>query len=80
MPFVHRVQRNGTVDSICDQCFITVGTTAAESELQLLENAHICEPARIAYYHHVDLAIKRPPVSDPFRRPASQVKVANKHS
>ncbi|MBS1804408.1 MAG: hypothetical protein JST28_13660 [Acidobacteria bacterium] len=64
MPFPHRINSDGTIDSICDQCFITVATSTHESDLAHLEAEHTCEPARFDYYHHESIASKRPPTSD----------------
>ena len=64
MPFPHRVNSDGTIDSICDQCFATIATSSLESDLASLEATHICEPARVAYYHQLDFTAKRPPRSE----------------
>jgi len=63
MPFPHRINCDGTIDSICDQCFATVGTSSSELELASLEAVHACEPARIAYYKEINEFTKRPPES-----------------
>ena len=60
MPFPRRVNSDGTIDSICDRCFVTVGTSSQETELHHLDAAHTCEPARVAYYHRTHLTAKRP--------------------
>ena len=64
MPFPHRTNSDGTIDSICDQCFVTVATSNCESDLAHFEAAHSCDPARFDYFHHVDLTAKRPPAQD----------------
>lgn len=61
MPFPHRINSDGTIDSICDQCFVTVATSTEEPDLQQFEAAHICEPARVASYHQLDPTARRPP-------------------
>ena len=40
--FAHRCNADGTFDSICLYCFHTVGTTAAEPELDPYEAKHQC--------------------------------------
>jgi hypothetical protein len=40
--FPHRHNRNGSFDSICTQCFMTVATKSNEAELRGPENAHVC--------------------------------------
>lgn len=64
MHFPHRVNSDGTIDSICPHCFVTVGSSTSESNLERLEAEHLCEPARIAYYQTLDLTGKRPPSPD----------------
>ena len=72
MPFPHRINSDGTIDSICDQCFVTVGTSTAEPELKELEAAHACEPSRVAYYHRLDPTAKRPPAEHRDDHPTRQ--------
>ena len=77
MPFPHRINSDGTIDSICDQCFATVGISASDSDLKQLEAAHICEPARVAYYHQIEFTAKRPPAKDRGTHPASKARAVN---
>jgi hypothetical protein len=42
--FFHRVNRDGTHDSICCGCYLTIGTTDVESSLESQEDAHVCDP------------------------------------
>jgi hypothetical protein len=44
--FPHRVNRDGTFDSICPNCFVTIATRNVEAELEELEKAHICTELR----------------------------------
>ena len=48
--FPHRTNRDGTIDSICPHCFATIGTSTWEADLEDIEAAHICDPARLTYY------------------------------
>ena len=55
--FPHRHNRDGTVDSICSECLLTVATVSVERELTQHEEAHVCNPLRL---HQLG--------ADPFRR------------
>jgi hypothetical protein len=59
--FPHRRNSDGTVDSICPRCFVTIGTSTCESDLPAIEAAHVCDPALLRYYHE-QRESKRPPV------------------
>jgi hypothetical protein len=48
--FSHRHNSDGTVDSICRECFATVAKAQNESELYLQEHWHTCEPEIVAWY------------------------------
>jgi len=41
--FPRRQNADGTVDSICPRCFVTVATTKCETELEAQEREHICD-------------------------------------
>ena len=40
--FAHRENLDGTVDSSCPRCFVTVATAYEETELLRYEQQHIC--------------------------------------
>lgn len=40
--FPHRRNADGTYDSICTKCFVTVASTNNEADLLKAEEAHIC--------------------------------------
>lgn len=42
--FAHRVNRDGTIDSICRDCFATVATVEREADLANAEKDHVCSP------------------------------------
>ena len=42
--FSHRRNKDGTIDSICARCYLTVGTAWNESELPKIEHSHTCNP------------------------------------
>jgi hypothetical protein len=53
--FPHRHNPDGTIDSICARCFVTIATEGRESDLQEAEDAHICSGlnlSRISYPPH----------------------------
>ena len=45
----HRHNENGTIDSICVQCFATVATCNLEADLNRLERGHTCDPLQLEY-------------------------------
>jgi len=49
--FPHRMNRDGTIDSICPRCFSTIGRSTWEADLDRMEAAHLCEPARLASFN-----------------------------
>jgi hypothetical protein len=46
--YPHRRNSDGTFDSICTKCFLTVAHRRAEAELAAIEEAHICNSAFLA--------------------------------
>ena len=48
--FVHRLNNDGTIDSICCDCFITVANAASEAALEREERMHKCNAWQIARY------------------------------
>lgn len=49
--FVHRENRDGTIDSVCRQCFVTVATSLVnDEELLIAERRHICDPQLLAHF------------------------------
>lgn len=51
--FAHRANRDGTTDSICKECFVTVCTSTWESELARAERDHACDPEIVARWKKV---------------------------
>ncbi|HEY4380141.1 MAG TPA: hypothetical protein VGN01_07325 [Acidobacteriaceae bacterium] len=41
--FPHRVNRDGSFDSICKRCFLTIASCASETELAAAEREHMCD-------------------------------------
>ena len=46
--FPHRLNRDGSFDSICLKCFLTVANTVLETELKARENIHTCDHALLS--------------------------------
>ena len=49
--FSHRFNSDGTVDSICRECFITVASERRELDLGCKERLHSCDPGLVEHYH-----------------------------
>jgi hypothetical protein len=47
--FPHRLNSDGSIDSICPKCFKTVGTADLEAKLHLLESTHVCPRSQSSY-------------------------------
>lgn len=45
--FVRRPKSDGTTDSICTRCFLTVATATWEADLDSAEQGHECNPWRL---------------------------------
>ena len=43
----HRHNANGSFDSICPYCYLTVASARSEPHLLLLERMHECDPVRL---------------------------------
>src|SRR3954452_16683815 len=50
MQFPHRHNTDGSFDSICPRCVITIATAMDESDLSHSEAVHECDPVLVAYY------------------------------
>jgi hypothetical protein len=51
--FIHRINEDGSIDSICRDCFITIATAFSRAELALQEQNHACEPMLLERYKKV---------------------------
>ena len=45
--FPHRHNNDGTFDSICDTCFVTIARVKEETELIPFETRHVCDPVSL---------------------------------
>ena len=50
LQFAHRTNEDGSIDSICLKCFITVATESSESDLERAEHDHTCDPSVVEHY------------------------------
>lgn len=50
LQFLHRLNDDGTIDSICRECFLTVATAFSTAELESEERKHHCEPSLLERY------------------------------
>ena len=50
LEFSHRMNKDGTTDSVCPRCFTTIGRSTWEADLDRMEAAHSCDPARLASF------------------------------
>ena len=41
--YPHRTNADGTIDSICVRCHITIGRSTWEAELERMEASHVCD-------------------------------------
>ena len=48
--FSHRFNTDGTVDSICRECYVTIATEQFETDLLAEEHAHRCRPELVEWY------------------------------
>ena len=45
--YPHRHNTDGSYDSICSMCLLTVASVKTEHELALCERTHVCDPIRL---------------------------------
>jgi hypothetical protein len=48
--FIHRINEDGSIDSICRDCFTTIATGRLRSDLESQERQHACEPMLLERY------------------------------
>lgn len=42
--YSHRFRPDGSIESICYRCLMTIGTVTREADLEFLERNHVCNP------------------------------------
>ena len=60
--FAHRVNRDGTADSICLKCFATVAMSNWEADLEAEEREHSCDRVRIEHFEILRASLSNTPV------------------
>jgi hypothetical protein len=53
LQFIHRLNDDGTIDSICRDCFVTVANSISRTELEREEEKHVCDYLLIERYKKV---------------------------
>ncbi len=53
LQFLHRLNDDGTIDSICRECFTTVATARSNSALKSQEEKHGCDLSLLERYKKV---------------------------
>lgn len=48
--FTRRYNQDGTIDSLCRDCFVTIDKVQSESEIDREENRHVCDPQALALF------------------------------
>ncbi len=51
--FLHYQKRDGTIDSICRACYLTVCTSVWEADLESAEKDHSCDPDLLAHWAEI---------------------------
>ena len=52
--FVHRVNPDSTIDSICSRCYETIASSNSETDLIKDEETHICHPLTLRQSQYTD--------------------------
>lgn len=58
LQFTHRLNDDGTIDSICRDCFTTVATAKSGPALEDEEHRHCCDAYLLERYKKVQGALK----------------------
>lgn len=58
LQFIHRLNEDGTIDSICRDCFVTVANALSRSDLEPSEQQHRCEEVLLERYKKVPVDTK----------------------
>ena len=53
LQFIHRLNSDGTIDSICRECFLTVATATSTADLEREEHQHTCDAWLLQRYKKV---------------------------
>lgn len=58
--YAHRQNADGTIDSICRNCFITVTTASSDGDLTRAEHDHTCDPNVLDYWNKMKECNEQP--------------------
>ena len=53
LKYLHRLNDDGTIDSICRECFVTVATATSRSALDPEQQKHRCDPFLLERYKKI---------------------------
>jgi len=70
--FIHRMNRDGTIDSVCPRCYETLMTSTWEAELEVVEAEHECQRAGLLLFEKTH----RPPFRTTWRPERKQERTA----
>lgn len=73
MQYPRRSNEDGSIDSICPRCFITVATSYCATDLDQVEAAHDCAPERLEYYQSTRQTTTKKPVSKQEAQPVEAI-------
>ncbi len=70
MKYAHRINEDGSLDSICPRCFITIANSTWEADLERMETAHICDPEWLSHFESTEWepVLREPAKIIPMRR------------
>jgi hypothetical protein len=51
--FVHRDNGDGTTDSFCRKCFITIASSQRKVDIECAEGNHKCDPMQLEYMESI---------------------------
>jgi hypothetical protein len=60
--FAHRPKSNGTAESICLKCYMTIGPPQNEADLEVQEAGHVCAGMNLGALLHSE-----PPSREPLK-------------
>jgi hypothetical protein len=56
--FPRRRKSDGSVDSICPNCYLTIATAQNEDELVALEQGHVCASLAVEVMEIIELGVR----------------------
>ena len=68
--YTHRANRDGTIDSVCGRCLMTICRSTWEAELEAREAVHACKISGSGFHPRMSLAVSSP--ESRLRKPRSR--------